>query len=194
MEIVDKNKLVGLLGSADTRTETVMSIVNELLPKYTKPLDDLMGRIYAGLHADNPITDDELEASYLELTNLLYFMAPKMERLGVAAELAKSRNKEVYNEAYLSGQSASDDPKKKATVAELTARAEGAAQYDSTVSSVYATVYSGVKYRVEAAEEMVHALSKVLSKRMAEKQLGNTPAPKTVDGKRVLLENASYDF
>ena len=194
MEIVDKNKLVELIGSADTRTETVMSIVHEMLPKYTKSLDDLMGRIYEGLHADNPITDDELESSYLELTNLLYFMGARLERLSVAAELAKSRNKEVYNEAYLSGQTVSDDPKKKVTVAELTARAEGAAQYDSTVSSVYSTVYSGVKYRVEAAEEMVHALSKVLSKRMAEKQLGNTPAPKTVDGKAVLLENTSYAF
>jgi len=194
MESVDKIKLEELMKHADTRTGTVMSIVNEMLPKYTKSLDDLMSRIYEGLHADNPITDDELESSYLELTNLLYFMGARLERLSVAAELAKSRNKEVYNEAYLSGQTVSDDPKKKVTVAELTARAEGAAQYDSTVSSVYSTVYSGVKYRVEAAEEMVHALSKVLSKRMAEKQLGNTPAPKTVDGKTVLLESTSYAF
>jgi len=129
-----------------------------------------------------------LEKYFLELSNCLYYMGDKLEKLGVYDVMSKNAYKEVYNNSYLN-QTDIGESKKKPTVAELTAQAENDAQYENIVSDVYSKAYRIVKNKVDAATTMLNSISKIISKRMIEMQLNSV----TPSGKQILNEsNSSY--
>jgi hypothetical protein len=100
-------------------------------------------------------------------------MCATVEKLGLFDSLSKSKAQETYNLKYLEYQHKNDGVvgSKKPTVAEITAQAETASLYDSTMSDVYAKAYKTIKNKISAAETMISTLSKILSHRMQESQL-----------------------
>lgn len=140
------------------------------MSSYTSVLDDVMQRIYTELQQDN-LPVDLLERYCLELSNVLYFMGDRLESLGIYDDISKAMYKEVYNRAYLDNQIKDTDKRNKTTVAENQAHADEVAKTQATVNAIYARAYKQVKYKIDAGQEMVNTLRKILTKRIQEMQL-----------------------
>ena len=160
------------------------SVVDTTVTSYAKPLDDIMARINKDIIEVEQVPLNTLEKYFFELSNCLYFMGEKLEKLGVYDSLSSSHYKEVYNTKYL-GLTDIGDAKKKPTVAELTASAENETLYENVVSDIYSKAYRMLRSKVEAATTMLNCISKIISKRMTEMQLNST-AP---SGRQILNEN-----
>ena len=169
---VDKNVITEIMEDTDENVEYFNKISTETANRYTEVLDKLMKIIYSGVVKDNA-TDEQLEKYYLELTSVVYFMGDKLEQLNISGDMAKASEKEVYNKAYLSNQIKDSERKNKTTVAENQAVAEQESQYEAVVSSIYEHAYKMVKFKIDAAKDMINTLRKVISRRMQEQQLSS---------------------
>lgn len=171
------------LSNADTeRITSVMQETEEnsayfedtslrVVEAYTQSLDDLMKAIYQDIILVDYPSELTLEKYFLELTNTVYFMGEKLESLGVRDDMSRAQYKEVYNAAYLGNQIKDVEKKNKTTVAENQAVAENAALYENTVNSIYSRAYKIFRYKIDAANEMIKSLSKIISRRMQESNL-----------------------
>lgn len=169
---VDEEKVKELMEDTDNNVAYFNNIASETANRYTEVLDRLMKIIYSGV-VKNDATDEQLEKYYLELTNVVYFMGDKLEQLNISGDMAKASEKEVYNKAYLSNQIKDSERKNKTTVAENQAVAEQESQYEAVVSSIYEHAYKMVKFKIDAAKDMINTLRKVISRRMQEQQLSS---------------------
>ena len=169
---VDEDKVQELMSDTDNNVEYFNKVATETAIKYTEPLDKLMRKIYSGV-VSREATDAQLEKYYLELTNTIYFMGDKLEQLNISGDMAKASEKEVYNNAYLANQIKDSERKNKTTVAENQAVAEQESQYEAVVSSIYDHAYKMVKFKIDAAKDMVNTLRKIISRRMQEQQLAS---------------------
>ena len=95
------------------------------------------------------------------------------DRTPYRSKLLKELYEEVYNKAYLSNQIKDSERKNKTTVAENQAVAEQESQYEAVVSSIYEHAYKMVKFKIDAAKDMINTLRKVISRRMQEQQLSS---------------------
>lgn len=182
----DKNKINELFNSTNDNVEYFEGIVKTVIEHYSSDLDGLMKNIYNEIICIDQPALNMLEKYFLELSNCLYYMGDKLERLGVYDVMSKNSYKEVYNNKYL-GLTDVGDSKKKPTVAELTALSENEAQYEGIVNDIYAKAYKILKNKIEAATTMLNSISKIISKRMIEMQLNSI----TPSGKQILNETIS---
>ena len=178
---IDETKVEELLEETKTNSVYFENLVNKIVKDFSSDLDSLMTDLYRELTQENAISTDLVERYYAELTNLLYFMAERVEKLNVYGDMAKSAAKEIYNKAYLSASSEKDEKGKSVrTVAENTSIAETKAQYEGVVGQVYEHAYKSVKYKIDAANEMVTTLKYILKKRVSDdylnKELSNNSA------------------
>ena len=169
---IDEEKVQELMNDTDNNVEYFNKVATETAIKYTEPLDKLMRKIYSNV-VNKDATDAQLEKYYLELTNTVYFMGDKLEQLNINGDMAKASEKEVYNNAYLANQVKDSEKKNKTTVAENQAVAEQESQYEAVVSSIYDHAYKMVKFKIDAAKDMINTLRKVISRRMQEQQLSS---------------------
>lgn len=154
--------------STEENSQYFTNISDSLVLGYTSDLDQLMIKIHVDT-VENEATDAQLEKYILELSNALYFIGSRLESMGIKDDLSKLAAKQVYNEAYLDAPV--DAKGKKPTVAELTAIAEDSSRYETIMNNIYSRAYRQIKYKVDAAYEMLASLRKVISKRMQEAQL-----------------------
>lgn len=183
---IDTNKVEQLMQETNNNVVYFENITGNVVKAYSTDLDNLMQAIYENIILVDQPALNTLEKYFLELSNCLYYMGDKLEKLGVYDVMSKNAYKEVYNNSYLN-QTDIGDSKKKPTVAELTAQAENDAQYENIVSDVYAKAYKIVKNKVDAATTMLNSISKIISKRMVEMQLNSV----TPSGKQILNETIS---
>lgn len=169
---IDTEKVDELMKETESNVEYFNKVSTETSIKYTEYLDKLMKKIYKNAVAKDAETS-LLEKYYLELTNTIYFMGDKLEQLNISGDMAKASEKEVYNKAYLSNQIKDTEKKNKTTVAENQAVAEQESQYEAVVSSIYDHAYKMVRFKIDAAKDMVNTLRKIISRRMQEQQLSS---------------------
>lgn len=186
---IDMTKVIDLMDETKTNVEYFEAVTNDVVSSYSKGLDNLMNKIYNDIVLKDQPPLNTLEKYFLELSNCLYWMGDRLEKLGVYDAMSKQAYKEIYNKSYLN-QTDIGDSKKKPTVAELTAQAESDAQYEGIVSDVYAKAYKIVKNKVDAATTMLSSISKIISKRMTEMQLNSV----TPTGKQILNEDYMIDY
>lgn len=161
------------------------NVLDNIVSGYTHELDELLEKIKTELtDVDNPPAD-VIEHYFLELSNLLYFISCKSEKLGIYDTISKSVYKEAYNNAYMNNTVKDGNNKNKMTVAELTAIAEQSSLYESTVNDVYSKAYKIVKNKIDAARDVMSTLSKMLSRRMQEQSITDIQ-PDT--GRKILNE------
>lgn len=168
----DEEKVQELLNDTNTNVEYFNRVATETAVKYTELLDKLMRKIYSNA-VSKEATNEQLEKYYLELTNTVYFMGDKLEQLNISCDMAKASEKEIYNKAYLANQIKDTEKKNKTTVAENQAVAEQESQYEAVVSSIYDHAYKMVKFKIDAAKDMINTLRKIISRRMQEQQLSS---------------------
>ena len=165
----DKMKIEEVVEESEENSVYYTSISDTLVSSYSSDLDDLMNKIKANCVDQDP-SDKLLESYTMELSNALYFVGQKLETVGIKDDLTKMAAKEVYNDAYLKYLDVGAGGKKP-TVAELTALSEDDAKYQTVINSIYSRVYRQLKYKVDAAYEMLSSIRKIISKRMQENQL-----------------------
>ena len=157
---IEVGKVRQLQKRIEANSDIVESIVNRLVSEYCKPLDDYMDFIRGILNDhDNPPTDRELDDFTLNIPVLLYFTGEAQETLGIKEDVAKAVKQELYNEIY---------DKSTGTIADKTAAAELATQNEYIAHIAYQRAYKKIKLRMEAANEMLQSVKKVISRRMVE--------------------------
>jgi hypothetical protein len=157
---IEVGKVRQLQKRIDANSDIVDGIVNRLVSDYCKPLDDYMNFI-KGILDDtaNPPNDRELDDFTLNIPVLLYFTGEAQEALGVKEDVAKAVKQELYNEVY---------DKSTGTIADKTAAAELATQNEFIAHIAYQRAYKKIKLRMEAANETLQSIKKVISRRMVE--------------------------
>lgn len=168
---VDTEEVSKLMKETEENATYFDEVVKKVADEQTRHLDELMQKAYKAIKSPEFVSDLELERYCAELTNLLYFMGNKLEKLGVYADVSKAAYREVYNNFYLDNQIKDSEKRNKTTVAENQAVAEQSSKYESVVSSMYERAHKIVKYKVDAGYEMVNTLRKQISRRMKEQDL-----------------------
>ena len=186
---MDIEKINESLNSVKDDVSYVENIINDIVKEYSSDLDSIMENIYNNIINDEYPAINTIEKYFMELSNCLYFMCEKSERLGVFDSISKSKAQETYNIKYLEHQHSTDGKvgAKKPTVAESQAVSENASIYDKTVNDLYNKAYKIIKSKVSAAETMVSTLSKILSHRMQESQLVSMQT-----GRKILNEETVF--
>lgn len=166
------------LETIEESSSIILNISSNILKSYTQHLDDLMQDLYSKVaDPSTNISDTDLERYYLELTNLVYFMGEKLETVGVKDDISRAAAKEMYNKSYLDtaksplAVAGTNGKANKLTVSEITAIAESAAINEQVVNMIFSRVYKQIKFKVDAAFEMIGTLRKIISKRIQEQQL-----------------------
>ena len=169
---VDRAKVGELMESTKANVDYFDRACSDVVRLHCEALDNLMKDLYAECVTKGDAPLQKLESYYLELSNMVYFMQDKVERVGVYSDMAQSAAKEVYSKSYVRRSGLKDaQGKSKSTVAELQAQANMDAQYESVVSSIYDHAYRIIKNKVESAKDMMNALRRIISTRTAEMQL-----------------------
>lgn len=165
---IDSNTVEEVVNTTETNAEYFNNIASKIVSALTSDLDGLMTDLQQDA-VQNEASDEILERYVLELSNMLYFMGTKLESMGIKDDLSKLAAKEVFNGAYLDAPV--DEKGKKPTVAEITANAENASKYETIMNNIYSRAYRQIKFKIDAAYEMLATLRKVITKRMQDAQL-----------------------
>lgn len=174
---MENDKLQECIDKINIASEEFNESVDKIVSKYSTDLDNLMLDLKQSVTDTEAIATDTLERYYAELSNLVYFMCDKVEKLNVFSDMSKANYKETYNKAYLQACDEKDEKGKSIrTVAENTSLAENESQYSAVVNIIYDHAYKNLKMRVDMAMEMISTLKHILKRRVQEEYLNNQMA------------------
>lgn len=162
----------------DENSDIINSIVDRLVSDYCSQLDEYMSFVRSIVSdIKNPPSDTELDDFTLNIPVLLYFTGEAQEALGIKEDIAKAIKMEIYNELY---------GRASGTVADKTAKAELLTQAEFITQTAYSRAYKKVKLRMEAANETLQSIKKVISRRMTEYELSRVDSARITNkgGKR----------
>ena len=154
---LDKNKIDEKITEVEDNMSYFNSVFEKVVDGYTRSLDEIMAEIDDEIVTKDYPSTDVLEKYLLKLSNCIYFISERAEKLGIYDALTKTAFKETYNNIYLENQSSNVGVVggKKPTVAESTAIAENGSVYEATINDLYNRVYKTVKAKLDSAEENI---------------------------------------
>lgn len=159
---IDKVKNIKL--HVENNSETIDSIVNDIIKPYCKDLDEYVRFISKCLRdGEHPPTNGELEDFCMNLSTYIYFAGGMCEQLGIRDDISKA----VYKETYHTSRINLD----RGTVADKDSQAELSSQQEQLTNICYNRAYKTMKAKVENAQELLGSCKKVLSHRMLEIEL-----------------------
>lgn len=143
-------------------------VLDEVLDKYVTKnvaeLDKILCAVKSALDDPDALTTAELESLALKLPTVIYFMSEHVERLGIRTDLAKLLEKDRYGKTLLAVAG---------TVKEREAIALKESQYENIVSAAVARAYKTIVVKIEAAQDLLAVVKKVLTRRIAENDIGD---------------------
>ena len=163
---IDGEKVKELLNSTDINSTYFARIVDDVVKSYSSDLENLMSTIEQSVFQNTIVDDISLESYALRLTNMLYFIGERLETVGIKADIARAARQEIYNKTYLENdvEKEINGKKVKPTKDANMAVAEEESKYESVVSSIYERTYKIIKFKIDAAQEMVNTLRKIITK------------------------------
>lgn len=190
---VDTELVEKLVNDTKNNSSYLENLYKKIVEENSNDLDKLLSQISKDCIQNDNADDTLLIRYYLELTNMLYFMGDKLEKLSVYWDISVSAQKEVYNNTYLDNQVKDANNRNKLTINELSALATNASQYDMIVSSIYEHAYKTLKFKIDRAKDMMDALRKVITYKMNEMNLSLVSMDKSTETaikrSKVLLED-----
>ena len=156
-ENLNIREIQGLTGKVNAQSKTINGMVNDIVDSYCKPLDDLMKTIGNLLNDSVRPSDEELDAWSCKLASCLYFTGEGVETIGVKQDVAKAYKMEKYNAAYDNAEG---------TISDKTAAAELDSQEEYLVHVIYTRAYKKANQKLDAGNEMLSSIKKVISRRM----------------------------
>lgn len=169
---IDTTKLKDLSDINSGRADIIYNLVDSIVSPYSSELDEWMENLYKAVVGEDAISTDDAERYYASITNCIYFMTNKLEKLNIYSDIAKVTAKEAYSKAYIKSSAEKDEKGKSLrTVGENQSVAEMEAQYDNVNSSIYEHAYRLLKAKIDAATEAVTMLKNLIKRRMNEEYL-----------------------
>lgn len=163
LEHIDKEKVIKTLNHIEDNSELLDSVVNGLVNKYCKELDDLMKKARDVINdTNNPVTNDELDSFIMRLSTILYFTGEAQESLGIKEDIARAVERDVYNKAHKEAVG---------TVSDKETAAQIASQQEFVTLTAISRAYKKIKLRMECGMELLSSFKKVVSRRMLEMEL-----------------------
>lgn len=163
LEHIDKERILKTLDRIDNNSELLDAVVNKLVEKYCKELDDLMQDARRVVNdTDNPVTNDELDSFIMRLSTTLYFTGEAQESLGIKEDIARAVEREVYNQAHKEASG---------TVSDKDVAAQIASQQEFITLTAISRAYKKIKLRMDCGLELLSSFKKVISRRMQELEL-----------------------
>lgn len=156
-ENIDLEKLNQLDNKIKAKSVDINGIVNIIVRDYCKPLDDLMQSINSMLNDSVRPSDEELDAWSCKLAACLYFVGEGVETIGVKQDVAKAYKMEKYNNVYDNAEGTIND---KSAIAELES------QEEYLIHIIYTRAYKKANQKLDAGNEMLSSIKKVISRRM----------------------------
>lgn len=156
-EDIDLNKLNLMDEKIINKSKDLNSIVDRIVSNYCSPLDSLMKDISRLLNNAVRPSDEELDAWSCKLASALYFAGEGVETIGVKQDIAKAYKMEKYNNAY---------DETDGTISDKTAYAELKSQEEYLMHIIYTRAYKKASQKLEAGNEMLSSIKKVISRRM----------------------------
>jgi len=153
-EIYDKT-----VAEVEKNSEIIDEVVNELVNRYCKELDELIDNVNETLETYGDIEKFELDIFIIKLPLQLYYISEAQESLGIKEDTAKAIRQVLFNQAR---------DKAVGTIADKDATAERAVEQETLASIAFSRASKKMKHRVEAALELLNSLKKVVSRRMSE--------------------------
>ena len=92
---IDFDSINNVMLEVEEDYQTYSQVTTEVINKYTVVLDDIMKGVFNDIIDKEDPSVDTLEKYFLELSNCIYFMNEKLEKLGSLDYLSKTRYKEV---------------------------------------------------------------------------------------------------
>lgn len=163
MEIND-GKLRQTKVKAEQNSKVVETIVNQLVAKYNKDLQELTERVkqrIADVKRDPNIEFDigTLEGWLMEIPTFMYFSASGLELLGIEGDNATAIRDEAFNLAY---------QEVEGTIKDKQAHAELHTFNERIVEIAFQRAYKKLKTQLYHAELMYKSISKIYTKRAEE--------------------------
>lgn len=155
------------------------SIGRPLLEEYSKDLDEKVASVKRYLDSVRQYNLEfdlpSIQKALLDLTSTIFFTTEKLEKLGWLEDVSKLQYQTTYNNAYLEkqGTEAAGGAGGKYTVQQLRAYADQIALSDNVLNFIYSRCSKILKDKVDQANEVAKALSKILSSLINEMQMSN---------------------
>lgn len=163
LEHIERDKVNETLDRINKNSKLLDEVVDELVSKYCKDLDNLMIEAKAVIEdKDAPITNKELDSFIMRLSTTLYFTGEAQETLGIREDVAKAVEREVYNKAHKEASG---------TVSDKDVTAQIASQQEFITLTAISRAYKKIKSRMECGMEILSSFKKVISRRIAELDL-----------------------
>ena len=142
-----------------------------LLEEYSKDLDEKVSAVKNYLNRVKEFNLDfdmpSVQRALLDLTTTIFFTTEKLERIGWLEDVSKLQYQTTYNNAYLEKQG-NYDAGTKYTVQQLKAYADQQALSDNVLNFIYSRCSKILKDKVDQANDVAKALSKILSSLISE--------------------------
>lgn len=143
-----------------------------LVEEYSQALDEKVADIKTYLDNVRKYNLDfdvpSLSRIVIDLSSTIYYTQDRLEKLNLLADMSKIKYKDSYNEAYTSRQTAAKQEDRKYTAEQLRAIAEQESLEENLISFIYNRAASILKGKIDAAYELLKAVSKSLSAAIAE--------------------------
>ena len=170
---INEQKLKNKYGEIKSYLEYYDEYGQPLVEEYAHELDDKVNSIKTymsqikeyDLEADIP----SLQQILIELSSTIYFANDGLEKLNLMADMSKIIYKDVYNNAYLTKQG-NTEAGKKFSVPQLQAYADTEALEENLINFIYQRACSVLNSKIDSANDLLKACSKILSSRIQELQ------------------------
>jgi hypothetical protein len=178
----DQEKLQSRMRTIKTKVEensaVIDQIVDSLVRKYSRDLDDYVTKVKALLDKYEELSDQEIEDIVLRIPVFMYFSVTGLEALGIEGDNARIVKMEAFNRAFLEAEGTIQDKKN---------TAEQQTYAEHLVEIAFDRAYKKLKKQIDMAEHIFSGAKKVLSKRMLEIELSKGDTGKI--SKRIMEED-----
>lgn len=161
---MDYKKIKEQVMGIEKNSLTINNIVDEVVTSHTAELDSYIDNLRDILElSQTEITDEKLNEVILRLPIYIYYLSEIQEDMGIREDIAKTIRQDNYSRVY---------SETRGTVGDKTNKAELAVQEDTLVHIIHQRMYKEIKAKAEAADELLQSCKKILTRRIAEIEIG----------------------
>ena len=175
MLIIDDRELIIQSEQLKNNLDYYNKLGKPVVDEYSKDLDEKVNSIKNYLNQIRSYNLDfdisSLQRMLVDLSTTIYYTNDRLEKLGLLEDMSKLKYKDRYNETYLSKQGTTTVADKKYTVEQLKAYADNKALSENLINFIYSHAASTLKSKIDSANELLKALSKILSSEIAQLQV-----------------------
>ena len=157
MEI--ENKIRVIKHEVEANAIKIQTIVDQLVSKYNKQLDDFMDEVLLMLSHKDKLSDTEIEMITLKVPIYMYFGVSGVENLGIQLDNAKAIKVTKFNIEYMDSEG---------TINDRNANAENNIIPEALTLICYERAYKKLRSKMDVAEQLCNSTRKVLQKRITE--------------------------